>query len=177
MAGAQPAAAGAGSLGMRARLVSVGDMRKPLQESSSPFPASTRKRKRVSETSEEPRSDAATQAPRSSRRETGEGHAPKLVAKLLTSTLHVNTPAQPTIRKSSVPIIYEEGASRRHSSDRQRGSFRRLHVCLLDDGQRGTASCIRRHEAGYPIPSWTTIPSLSCCYRPSRTDYGYACTP
>jgi hypothetical protein len=127
--------AGAHGKGSGSSFTGVSELTTTLTMRPRPFPASARERRRVSETSE---SAGPKRRPgsRSSRREAGEGHEPELMAKLLTSTLRLKTPAQPTNRKSSVPES-EEDAIGIDLTDGQRDSFRRLYVCLLDDGQRG----------------------------------------
>jgi hypothetical protein len=61
------------------------------------------------------------------------------MAKPLSSTLRPKTPAQPANRKSSVPILPRKTQHGVDWSVGQRETFRRLHVHLRDNGQRGAS--------------------------------------
>ena len=121
---------------------------------SRPFPASARKRRRVSETSE---SAGPMRRPdsRSSRGEAGEGHEPKLMAKLLTSTLHPKTPAHPTNRKSSVPTDPRKTARRCRLVGRAARFFPQAVRLFARQWPKG-----RDRRSRYPVPSWTTTRSI-----------------
>lgn len=135
------------------------DPAQPLQSARAPSQASARKRKRVSETSEERRVRPATQAPRSSRRETGEG--PRAEARGQAAYFHSPFEYSRTANdpKELGPIIPGEGAAKAPTPRTGNEFFPQAARLFARQGPKGRSrSCIRRHEAGYPVPSWTTFP-------------------
>jgi hypothetical protein len=77
---------------------------------------------------------------------------PKPMAKPLASTLRPKTPAQPANRKSPVPILPRKTQHGVDWSVGQREAFRRLHVHLRDNGQRGASFHVAFADTRPAIP-------------------------